>query len=419
MVKSAQKKIRVNEEGDSSPSPTGGASESLETTLLTKYAADFGHCELRACIANTGTDNKNAKLIMMNTSAIPCCAEKCREVGCLALFRFNFAGANRFRVPVQDEKKSTPVKLTLIHVQAAGFSAAPYAVPFGGGKGKIGENAKPLTAVETIDDGVRRPGLRMWPFKKETMPGNRGPRYDEKSFVLECGDTFVLFVGKMDFMKNPQYGDNPNSLFPKDVEEIPAFSLLEVHVMSKPGDPTMNRENMLVPRMSCVRFCMVRPCVNSLYSYGSSLDAFPGTLEQAKQNAFAKREKYEVISKDIECDNVSFVARAAAKYATISDQYLESDGIVSVVGWSEDPMDQGVTLDIPSDILLRYTNSSSMQWLMTLLELALNMECVTFTVFTSDYFRRGTGLSHFRAIPVLNTRKMLDVIRLDGGGGTA
>eukprot|EP00961_Rhodomonas_salina_P049409 663652-Rhodomonas_salina.1 len=70
------------------------------------------------------------------------------------------------------------------------------------------------------------------------------PGPQDKSFVLESGDSFVMFVSKMDFTKHSQYGENPNSLFPKDVEEIPAFSLLEVYVMSKPGDPTMNRENV-------------------------------------------------------------------------------------------------------------------------------------------------------------------------------
>eukprot|EP00961_Rhodomonas_salina_P182978 2470259-Rhodomonas_salina.1 len=98
---------------------------------------------------------------MMNTVPIPCCAERCKE----------------------DEKKSTPVRLTLVHAQAAGFSAAPYAVPFGGGKGKVGDNPKPLTAIEQVDG---RPALRMWPFKKESTPGNRGPRCEVPPACLCC-----------------------------------------------------------------------------------------------------------------------------------------------------------------------------------------------------------------------------------------
>lgn len=223
----------------------------------------------------------------------------------------------------------------------------------------------------------------------------------------------MMFVSKMDFVKSPTYGDNPNSLFPKDVEEIPAFSLLEVYVMSKPGDPTMNRENVVVPRMSCVRFCMVRPCLNSLYSYRTSLGTIAGTLEEAKKAAFAKREKYEVISKDVECESVAFVVGNASRTAVVSDGLAESDGLVSVVGWSEDAMDADVALDVPVDVLLRYTNSTSLQWSMTLLELALNMGCVSFLVFCSDYFRKGGAGSHLRAVPVLDTRGMLDVMRLD------
>jgi len=119
---------------------------------LRMIRTELGHAELRACIASAGCENKNAKLIMMNSTAIPCCAERCRD----------------------GEKKYTPVKLTLVHVQSAGFSVAPYSVPFGGGKGKVGENPKPLSVVQ----GGAAPALRMWPFKKESVPGSRGARLE-------------------------------------------------------------------------------------------------------------------------------------------------------------------------------------------------------------------------------------------------
>eukprot|EP00961_Rhodomonas_salina_P295895 3935866-Rhodomonas_salina.1 len=41
------------------------------------------------------------------------------------------------------------------------------------------------------------------------------------------------------------------------------------------------------------------------------------------------------------------------------------------------------------------------------------MGCASFLVFCSDYFRKGGGGSHLRAVPVLDTRGMLDVVRLD------
>mmetsp|Transcript_30041 Transcript_30041/g.71254 ORF Transcript_30041/g.71254 Transcript_30041/m.71254 type:complete len:504 (+) Transcript_30041:888-2399(+) len=396
MVKQANsKKARVSEDGASSP----GSGEEAPCTpeVCELFAADFEHCELRSFVGNSGAENKNAKLIMMNTSAIPCCAEKCRE----------------------DEKKSTPVKLTLIHVQAPGFSAAPYAVPFGGGKGKVGDNPKPLTALETVDKSVKANGLRMWPFKKESMPGNRGPRYDDRSFLLESGDTFILFVSKMDFTKHSQYGgDNPNSLFPKDVQEIPPFSLLEVHVMSKPGDPTMNRENELMPRMSCVRFCMVRLGANSLYSYVDSLAAFPRTLEDSRRAALAKKETFEVISKDIEAQDIAFYIPSVERAATVCEHALESDSLLSVAGWSLEPMDAAVTLDIPVDVLLKYTNASSLQWATTFLELAINMGCVSFLAFNSDYFRRSATLSNLRVVPLVDTRRLFSCVQLRAPGLT-
>jgi hypothetical protein len=259
----------------------------------------------------------------------------------------------------------------------------------------------------------------MWPFKSETVPGSRGPRYDEQSFLVQRGDTFVLWVSKMDFMKRATNypGENPNALFPPGVEEIPAFSLLEVHVMSKSGDPTKSRATMeLVPRASCIRFCTVRAGALSPYSYIDSLRAMPASLEAARHAALAKREDFPVISKDVEAQDVAFFLRTVCRAATLSEHALESDGLVSVCGWSEDPMDAGAALDVPVAVLLRQTNAADVVWARTLLELAINMGCVEFLVFTSDYFRKGGGganVSHLRAVPVLDTRRLFAAVRWD------
>ena len=364
-----------------SPTTTEATAMDVDAGRVLMFGGDFTHCELRGFTGSTGADNKNAKLIMMNASAIPCCPEKCNA----------------------DEKKSTPVKMTVVACHSPGFSVAPYVVPFGGGKGKPGDQPKPLTMVE---DGA----LRMWPFKSETVPGSRGPRYDDQSFVVRRGDTFVLWVSKMDFLKRAPVSaaSEANSLFPPGVEEIPAFSLLEVHVMSKSGDPTRNRAQELVPRASCVRFCMIRQAPLSLYSYVDSLRAMPTSLEAARHAALAKKEEYAVISRDVETQDVAFFLPAASvsRHATISDHVVEAEGFVSVVGWSEDPMDAGVSLDISVPALMRAVNGVTLQWTMTLLEIAVNMQAVDFLVFVSDYFRKGEGLSHLRAVPVLDTRRL-------------
>jgi hypothetical protein len=111
MPPKSTKKARADEEGNSSPGAmsteedAGGAGAAL-------FGGDFAHCELRGFTGSLGADNKNAKLIMMNAAAIPCCAERCHA----------------------DEKKSTPVKMTVLACHSPGFSVAPYVVPFGGGK---------------------------------------------------------------------------------------------------------------------------------------------------------------------------------------------------------------------------------------------------------------------------------------------
>jgi hypothetical protein len=377
------KKSRVNEQGDASPSPPSPATPEPPAVpeRVAQFGADFAHCELRGFTGSLGAESKNAKLIMMNAAAIPCCPEKCHA----------------------DEKKSTPVKMTVVACHSAGFSVAPYVVPFGGGKGKPGDHPKPLTALE---DGA----LRMWPFKSEAVPGSRGPRYDDQSFVVRRGDTFVLWVSKMDFMKRApvSVASEANALFPPGVDEIPAFSLLEVHVISKSGDATRNRAQELVPRASCVRFCTIRPAPLSLYSYVDSLRAMPASLEAARHAALAKKEEFPVISKDVEAQDVAFFLGAAAvcPTATLSDHALEAEGFVSVTGWSEDPMDAGTALDVSAPALLRAVNGATLQWAVTLLEIAINARAADFLVFVSDYFRKGDGLSHLRAVPVIDTRRL-------------
>lgn len=368
---------------DAAESPMATDDAQQHTAALQLITSQLAHAELRACIANAGCENKNAKLIMMNSTAIPCCAERCRE----------------------GEKKYTPVRLTLVHVQSAGFSVAPYSVPFGGGKGKVGENAKPLSVVEP------GPVLRMWPFKKESVPGSRGPRYEDRSFVLNAGDTFVLFVSRMDFVAKPQQQQwapesvDAGALFPRGVEEIPPFSLLEVHVTSKPGDPALDANGQVVQRASCLRFCTVRMATHSLYSYVSSLDLFAGSLDAARRAAFAKQETMPNISRDIQTGDVAFVLREVLPTANVCDDALDTTGFVSLVGWSADPLLADTALDISRDLLVRYTNAGSLAWAVEMLGVAVSLGCVRFLVFCSDYFQKE-GLSHMRAVPVLDTRRL-------------
>lgn len=170
------KKMKINEEGASLPCESGGSPEPVaeltrDTSSATaadvvtpKFANDWQHCSLGGFVGNVGVEDKNPKFIMMNLSPIPCCAEKCR-----------------------DGDKCSAVRIAVIHAHSAGFSKAPYTLPFGGGKGKLGENPKPLSELIDVpsieDSSVMMKGMRMWPFKKEAVPGSRGVCLDDKSFV--------------------------------------------------------------------------------------------------------------------------------------------------------------------------------------------------------------------------------------------
>jgi hypothetical protein len=211
----------------------------------------------------------------------------------------------------------------------------------------------------------------------------------------------------MDFIAKPQQQAwapeslDAGALFPRGIEEIPPFSLLEVHVTSKPGDPALDANGQVVQRASCLRFCTVRLATHSLYSYVSSLDAFSGSLDAARTAALVKQEVMPNISRDVQTSDVAFVVREAQRTASVCDDALEATGFVSLVGW--DGADS--VLDIDRDVLMRQTNGGSIAWAIEVLGVAVALGCVRFLVFCSDYFQKD-GLSHLRAVPVLDTRRM-------------
>lgn len=389
------KKSKIHENGTSSVQNSPQESSGSEPFCPTnEFIEAWSHCSLKGFIGNAGNEKKNSTVIMMNLTSIPCCVEKCR-----------------------DNDKVTALKLAVIHIQAPGFSKAPYTLPFGGGKGKLGEDAKPLSVICDVPaisgDSEIVKGLRLWPFKKEAVPGSRGPRYEDKSFIMQGGDVYITFVSAKDFIKSNN--DKGQSLFPEDMDEIPAFTMLEVEVSSKIGDPQINKEGQLAQRTSNIRMMQMKVHKYSLYSYDDVFVNFAPSLESARHWALTKQEKNPIISRDIETSDVVFYLKTVSRDAVLSIHNVEEFGMVSVTSWSDDPMDNSKDIDVPVDILLKYTNSTKLQWATTLLEIAINMQCVSFLVVHSDYFRKGDILSNYRAIPIIDTMKMFSAVKFNNG----
>eukprot|EP00961_Rhodomonas_salina_P190920 2576001-Rhodomonas_salina.1 len=207
-------------------------------------------------------------------------------------------------------------------------------------------------------------------------------------------------------MKGVAQGEKATSLFPPGIDEIPAFSMLEVVGASKCGDPVINHQGELAQRTSAFRFVSINLLQHSLYSYTDILPTLAHSMEKSKQQVMRKKEEFPCISKDLEGGDVIFHIGSVDSSAVLSEHALEEFDMVSITNWSKDPVDSSINIDIPVSLLLKHTNSNSVQWSMTLLELAINMKCLSLLVTTSEYFRKGDVLSHFRAVPLIDTLKM-------------
>lgn len=175
-----------------------------------------------------------------------------------------------------------------------------------------------------------------------------------------------------DFLTKPN--DTSKPVFPIDMEEIPPYSLLEVEVCSKCGDPTLNTEGCVVPRMSNVRVVNISVMNKSLISYASKLEHLPKSIEDAKHHTLSKKERFPMISRDVETSNVFFFLKNVKKESILSIHALDEFHMVSVTSWSDELMDNGINLDIPVDVLLKYTNSTNINCQKVELRLPLNLQ---------------------------------------------
>jgi hypothetical protein len=232
----------------------------------------------------------------------------------------------------------------------------------------------------------------MYSFLKEGQ--NKGER-SEDSVMIESGMTFR--VSLKEFMYESKKSEAQN-VFPADLEEIPALSVVEIMVCPSNTSGFSEGYGFHVGR--------VRPCDFSLYSMQTALglSLLPQTYEDSVAKAEGWAEASPGLRKILECKNTGFFGRAQAGSYVV--QY--SPGVYRFVGPKlspEDPdsthrnvMEGGVyAIDVPKEVLMRFTNAvgaseeDNLRYACCLLDVASSAGALDFYVMHNEYMLRAVS----------------------------
>jgi hypothetical protein len=227
--------------------------------------------------------------------------------------------------------------------------------------------------------------MRMWPYEKTEVLGDKGPLID-RPFDLGAGNTLTLFID-MKRIKEDAGRDKP--CLPPNTTNIPAFTLCELTLAPK--------SNQAEEKGSCVKIAMVRFTSYSLYSLWSTLSVLPHSLQEARTQQLEHAACFSNIHKDLETRDVPFWLHVD-KCAQLDESGVEPQ----LVNWSEgaDP------IVLPAALLLKYTNTTRLDWAVALLNVAIVCNALHVLVFSSDFWTRDGSI--YKGLPLIDTEHLLE-----------
>ncbi len=325
-------------------------------------------------------DGKNARFLAINHEIIPCDPAKLRRPG-----------------------KPMAVAFTILRPLSPGFSSVPY---------KQGASTQEEHRKKTSDliykrhaGGERQPVMQMWSFKKAGIPADRGVRVDGTTWALEAGNTVLLWLREDSMLKSIQDRSNgkvgPYSEFivPGNMSQIDALSLCEISIRSKNDDKCTDGKGIAISSVKPVSF--------SLHSCLADLAFLSPSLAEARERQMVHVEGNPAVRLELETKDVPFWA-SVRREATLDDSFASSSmQYVRLCGFSNDTNVPEV--DIPVDILFRYTNTDRVDWACALLDMAITSGSLSVIVFSSEYWRKN-GECGFRAIPIVDVEKLLSAV---------
>ena len=309
--------------------------------------------------------------------------------------------------------------------KAAGGKAAAKAVR--------DDNTKPLTEFgEWARDDVTmdRVGksVLLYSFLKDG--NNRGERVDDKISHVEAGRTIKIFLNAYMYEEKSSKSGGASkgspvdrSVFPADLDEIPAFSVIEVAVNPANAGGYESGWGLNVAR--------IRPCRFSLYSMMSplGLHLLPQTHAQSIAGAEAALEISPGLRQVLETKNTGFFGRVATGSYLIE----HGDECFRLVGPKATPgdplsrhldvMDGGVfAIDISKRDLLCFTNTAEeeeedgLNRARFLVELASSAGALMCYVVHNEYLlRKDPNRSPFVGVPLVDSNKLLECVPSDLG----
>jgi hypothetical protein len=315
----------------------------------------------RTAFTGSLNDGKNPRFIAINHTEVPCTADQLKKNG-----------------------KPTAVAFTILRPLSAGFASAPYKL-----KDKNRDpDAKPLSALsyKKSESGTTKPVMTMHSYQR-VGKSDKGPR-SEISWTLEAGNTVLLWLDE-ERLKEDKGKDDP--LLPEGVATIPAFSVCEISIGPKSEESSK--------KGSSTKIITVRVATYTLYSLQADLAHLSQGLADARTLQLTARDEQPAIAKDLVVKDVPFWS-AVSKAAFIDDSEITAHESVRLVNWGDPLIPQ---IDIPIDVLMKYTNCPRVDWACALLESAIAASAVSVLVFSNDFWK-GTG---FKAIPVIDTEVLL------------
>lgn len=297
------------------------------------------------------------------------------------------------------------------------------------------DNAKSLTEFgEWARDDVTmdRVGksVLLYSFVKDGT--NRGERVDDKISHVEAGRTFKIVLNPFMFEEKnarssgaaAKASSGDRNVFPSDLDEIPAFSVIEVAVNPANSGGFDSGWGINVARIRLCRF--------SLYSMLSplGLHLLPSTHAQSIAGAEAAVEISPGLRQVLETKNTGFFGRVA------TGAYLVEHGedCFRLVGPKTTPgdplskhldvMEGGVfAVDISKRDLLRFTNAvedeeeDGVNYARCLVDLASSAGALLCYVVHNEYLlRKDPNRSPFVGAPLVDTCKLLECVPSAGLG---
>jgi hypothetical protein len=294
--------------------------------------------------------------------------------------------------------------LTVVRVEDAGFSKAPFAR--GMSKQKMNE-AKPLAAIEEGD-------LRMWSFKK--VPMAKGDRDDAVSFKISAGDTFNVFMDLNKFKEMKRLADPSQHMLPTSdaITVIPAFSLVEVTLASKNSESAVDKR-------SCVNILKVRRVESdvSMHSVRGVLGRLPASLNDALLASSSKAVDMPCISQDLVKDKVAFFRKECSVETCCEVIEMPDDSHASAMvpfvrlsEWSKNATENLTTIDVSVESLLRLCNATKVEHAISFLQVAFAMDAVSLFVTHNPFLSRSGG-SPLRGVPLVDMSKMIANVKFN------